>query len=201
MPLAWKKVAFKGLKARGNFTVSAAYEDGKITDCTIESVVGGEARVRVGDAEVSVLATSTAQRVQVRREGGVIAWDTEKGETYRLSGFAPVEKSVVAESASGAWTEDGVLLRWTPCAGRYTIYRAEENSPTYTCIGETAETEFIDTQYTSKKKARLTYKVVAAKSPDPTCDGALIPMHPASRLEEERYCYLFRQLNLHDPFC
>jgi len=45
LPTAWKNGAVKGLKARGNFTVSIDWKNGKLTSAKIYSVNGGTCRV------------------------------------------------------------------------------------------------------------------------------------------------------------
>lgn len=197
LPKAWKNVSFKGLKARGNFTVSASCHEGEITSCEIESVVGGVLRLRVGNApKVKVVEKGTGKAVATDRQGELLLFETQVGKTYMVSGFTCKETPAMPQNAQGVWTESGVVLTWLACAEKYAVYRGVENDSQYTLLGETREPSFTDSEFTSAKKARLTYKIVAADNPSPADEGALIPMHPASALEEERYRYRFAQLNL-----
>ncbi|MFN7118193.1 MAG: glycosyl hydrolase family 95 catalytic domain-containing protein [Saprospiraceae bacterium] len=47
LPDVWKKGSVKGLKARGGFTVDLAWDNGKITQLTIHSALGGNCRLRL----------------------------------------------------------------------------------------------------------------------------------------------------------
>ena len=115
VPDQWKEIRFKGLKARGNFTLSCEYCNGKIERCEIESAVGGTVLLRC-----------------------------EKKDEIRVT-----EKS----AGIGIGTEN---------------------------------------------RARLTYKIVAfsAEEPDGGAEGCVGYLHPADRLETERYLFRFRQNNL-----
>jgi alpha-L-fucosidase 2 len=58
IPREWASAgSFKGLKARGNFTVGASWKDGKVTDFAIRSPTGGQVKVRVNGEVKTVEAT------------------------------------------------------------------------------------------------------------------------------------------------
>lgn len=197
MPKAWNNVSFKGLKARGNFTISASYVDGQVKSCEIESVVGGKLTVFVGlGAKVNVVCKSTDKAVSFTANADTIELETTAGETYLIGGFARREEVCLVENAAGEWTETGVRVSWQGAADSYAVYRAVGNDKDYTLLGETTEHSFTDGEYTGANKVRATYKIVAGKSHSSLSVGALVPMHPASRLEEERYHFRFQQTNL-----
>ena len=57
IPKPWAAAgSFRGLKARGNFTVDAAWHDGKVTQLVIHSPVPASVKVRV-NGEVKTIAT------------------------------------------------------------------------------------------------------------------------------------------------
>jgi len=202
MPTAWKTVSFRGLKARGNFTVSSSYADGKIEFAEIESVVGGKLSLRLGAQDnLSVTEKSTGRAIPTQTKNGVMTLQTQAGETYCITGFAERQPTAVPTQAKGEWTERGVRLTWSASGGKYTIYRAVGDAKTYERLAEVTEPTYTDGDYTQSNKARITYKIVSSETPDENGIGALVPMHPATVLEEERYRYRFRQLNIHKPFC
>lgn len=47
LPTSWATGTIKGLRARGGFTVDMSWDNGKITDLTIHSALGGNCRLRV----------------------------------------------------------------------------------------------------------------------------------------------------------
>lgn len=198
VPHAWKNLSFSGLKARGNFTVSCVYKDGKIEKCSILSVVGGSVGVKAKGAKNVVVCTEKGKSVQTSFIDGVLRFDTKKGCLYTLQGFEKAEESVIAEHFSAEWKGDGVHLTYRPCDRKFAVLRAVGDDANYTQIGFTSDGTFVDEQYSENKKARITYKLIEAKNDavDAAEIGALACVHPATKLEEERYKYRFKQLNL-----
>ena len=66
LPKAWPTGSVKGLRARGGFEVDMAWKDGKLTEATIRSMLGGPCKVRYGEKSADLA--------------------TEAGKTYRLGG-------------------------------------------------------------------------------------------------------------------
>ncbi len=84
LPTAWPDGRFSGLCARGGFAVSAAWQAGKPTACTVESRVGGTLRIAtVGCAVAAVTAQGTP--VPFSSEGGVATLETRPGVTYEFT--------------------------------------------------------------------------------------------------------------------
>lgn len=51
LPDAWKEGSVSGLRARGGFEVSIAWQNGAITSASIKSTIGGKLVVRIGDTD------------------------------------------------------------------------------------------------------------------------------------------------------
>ena len=68
LPASWPAGSFKGLRARGGFEVSAAWDHGTLLSAQIKSLLGNPCRVRYRD---------------IVRE-----FDTENGKTYSFGGGA-----------------------------------------------------------------------------------------------------------------
>lgn len=197
IPDAWENVSFKGLKARGNFTVDCDYSDNKIQGCQIKSEVGGTLKLRY-EGMNGVTVTCNGKPVDCERDGFYIAFETQKGATYKFDGFSPVKKKEIVTELTSDWTDSGVALKWNSSqTHQYEIYRAKDSESDYTLLAVTDKCEFVDSAYNSTNRARLTYKIVVSKGSEcsSSADGALATMHPASELEEERYKLLFKVIN------
>lgn len=196
LPDAWKKFSFKGLKARGNFTVSCDYRDGKIQRCEIKSECGGTLKLRYeGFDNTNVLCDGEA--VSVVHDEFFVTFETEKGKVYLLDGFKTIKKREEAEDFVSSWTDDGVGLSWNGTSEKYALYRAEGNESDYTLVDVVSGREFVDKTYSETNKARLTYKLVSADDAyDSASTGAITTLHPASQLEQERYEFRFKTNNL-----
>jgi alpha-L-fucosidase 2 len=73
LPEAWPSGQVKGLRARGDYTVDMAWEDGKLTQATIRGGRGGTCKVRYGERVVEVKA----------RRGGAVRLDEGVGTLAR----------------------------------------------------------------------------------------------------------------------
>lgn len=187
IPDNWGNISFKGLKARGNFTVSCDYANQKITRCEIKSESGGSIKLRYEGFDNAKVSCDDAN-VQTVSDGFFITFETQAGKSYIITGFKKVEKSDTVQNLVSTWTNDGVKLNWSGDANAYAVYRAEGNDSDYTLLNVTDSCEYIDNAYTSQNKARLTYKIVVAEDDyDSAVDGAITTLHPASELEVERY--------------
>ena len=195
LPDAWNNVSFKGLKARGNFTVDCKYADGLVETLQIKSECGGVLKLRYEGFD-NVEITCDGNKVDVLRDGFFAQFETVAGKTYIFNGFKKVQKRELATDFVAEWAKEGVKLSWNSGVQKYAIYRAKDNDSDYTLIGETENCEFVDAEYNIDNKARMTYKVVCADTAyDAAVDGALSVVHPASQLEEDRYKLLFNVLN------
>lgn len=189
IPDAWKNVSFRNLRARGNFTVSAARGGGKIEFCRIQSLSGGRITVSAeGMKGVTVTEKKGGRSVKYSYRDNAITFDTERGGVYEISGFRPCPKSGAVKSLSAAWRKDGVLLKWRGAGKPCAVYRATGNDRDYRLLTVTDGTSYTDGEFSLGNKARLTYKVVAADGEySQKSKGAVVFLHPADELEKERY--------------
>jgi len=58
LPKAWAAGRVTGLRARGGFEVDIAWKDGRLTEATIRSTIGGPCKVRCGDAAIDLALTA-----------------------------------------------------------------------------------------------------------------------------------------------
>lgn len=79
-----KNAAFRTLRAAGAFLVSCAIKDGVIQDVVIESERGGTCRLYPPWPDTAVQVNHGRKRVGVTQDG-VVAFETEPGEVYRVA--------------------------------------------------------------------------------------------------------------------
>ncbi|WDE98957.1 glycoside hydrolase family 95 protein [Lentisphaera profundi] len=85
LPKVWKTGHFDGLVARGNFVVSAKWQEGKASLISIQSRSGGVCRVNYPGIAKATIADSNGNAVEVTREGtDQIHFSSTLGETYLI---------------------------------------------------------------------------------------------------------------------
>lgn len=197
LPAAWKNVSFKGLKARGNFTVSCIVKEGKIQNVEIESVKGGFICVH-GHGMQSIWVTDTSgKNVKVKNTDISCAFSTVAGERYTLTGFSQSEPCQKPTFLRAEFGKEAVFLTWKGNADKYAVYRAVNDDSGYRLLGYTDKTQFTDVHYNDENKARLTYRVTAVTGEHTNeSEGVAVFLSPATRLEIERYSHVIRQNNV-----
>jgi alpha-L-fucosidase 2 len=110
LPAAWASGSIKGIKARGNFTVSIQWKDGKLLKATIHSGAGGLCRL------------STLQPVKLLGAVARPAQGVNPNTLNATYGKPPYEKDKNAQLAD------------LPVAKRYTIDFNTEKGKTYTIM-------------------------------------------------------------------
>lgn len=86
LPEAWQDGSFDGLVARGNFEISAAWEDRQLTELSILSRSGKTCRVKSKGIKSSSVIDSEGQPIEFQAEGpDLISFETKAGERYSIS--------------------------------------------------------------------------------------------------------------------
>ena len=112
LPAAWSTGHFDGLVARGNFVVSAKWEDGKATAVSILSRSGGECRIACPGIGMATVRDCDGNTVEVTPDGkDRISFATAVGEKYSVElKLDPIRKRVsTAETPSDAQWRASVL--------------------------------------------------------------------------------------------
>ncbi len=79
LPAAWPSGRVRGLRARGGYEIEIRWQDGRLTDGRIRSLLGNRVRLRT-DRPVDVIGVDSVDRP----EANVVEFDTVQGRTYRV---------------------------------------------------------------------------------------------------------------------
>ncbi len=197
IPDEWKNISFKGLKARGNFTVDCDYINGRVNFLKIHSESGTPLILRyAGINPDTVVKTSDGEGLTFKVNGECIEFNTVKGVAYIVENLSDVCRKELVDGLTSVWTNAGVKLNWNSQEKKCAVYRAVKNDSNYTLLGETENGEFFDSEYNAERRERITYKVVVCDTGyNAAADGQLAIMHPATQLEKERYELRFKVIN------
>ena len=196
IPKAWETISFYGLKARGNFTLSCTYKEGKIENAEITSNAGGQVKLRAVGIRTAQVLDEKGDKVETKWEENALIFISEENKTYSITNFSSPPRSAAVPKLFASWEENGVQLRWDS-KKRFAVYRAVENEARYTLLCETDAGCFLDSDYRKSNRARITYKIVeVSENTLSNENGSVVFMHPATRLEEERYLLRFAVNNM-----
>ena len=182
LPDAWSTGSYTGLVARGNFEVSAAWENGAVKSFNILSKSGGKASVCYPSITGAVVRDQDGKKVNYTVEGNnLISFDTEAGKTYVIYGL----KAQTKLDAPGdfTYTRDGFGdfdFTWKAVSGaaKYNVYAAVESQPDYTLIGTTENTNFSYLPTEENLNARMTFAITAVAADSGESKRALCYYNP-----------------------
>jgi len=178
-PDSWGSGSYSGLKARGNYDVSATWNGGQATQFKILSNMGLNCKVKYFNVDQSVVTTSSGTNIIFTVEAkDIISFNTVKGETYIISSIptytkvtAPLNLTVKQQGANP------VLLSWnmSPDAVSYNVYKAMNDSSTYTLIKSNVQATTLSFQSPDLNKVnRWTFRVTAVAANGRESAGALV---------------------------
>ena len=85
LPKAWKTGSFEGLVARGNFVVSAEWNEGKPTSVSVHSQSGGQCRIAFPGMDSAVVKDGKGKRIESTLDKqGLLSFATDAGGTYTV---------------------------------------------------------------------------------------------------------------------
>lgn len=191
LPSAWQAGEFRGLVARGNFTVDAAWANCLATEIRILSNSGGVLRVRYPRIAEAMVRLGDGGSVPFRVvDKCTVEIDTQSGLTCIFTGIPQRETLPAPESISVSFP--GIAVKWMGCGMdnvRYNVYRNTRSAPGYeqVAIGLNG-TEYVDNEADFGSEDYITYKVTACR-PDGSgeSDGPTRTICHASRLYRDRY--------------
>lgn len=85
IPQAWNDGSFSGMVARGNFELSGAWKNLKLTELTVHSRSGRVCRIKYDGLANAKVVDEQGEAVSLRTQGDdVIIFETQPGNTYRV---------------------------------------------------------------------------------------------------------------------
>lgn len=197
LPNEWKSGSFKGIKARGNFTVGCLWSNAFADKVTVESVVGGEFRLRYPGVGNVTVKDGNGNDVANTKDDFFVSFDTVKGEVYTIENFAHITPFNSVKQLE--YTKDGkdITLNWKKAEkGIYRVYKSVGDEPYYTFLCETESTEFKDVFDPQNTVQNYSVTVYDGKDKLTESVSSAITVHNASKLEVDRYIHRFRQNNI-----
>ena len=200
LPEAWAEGSFSGLVARGNFEVSARWSNGHLDEAKIRSNRGVSAVVAYRNiCSASVYDEDGAAVPFETVDDCHIAFDTEVGKAYTISGIVPVKTAKAPYELVIAQSE--MKLTWKCDEGapvHYNVYRVCNSDPVYTKIAQVKCCEFSDSKDAFENNEVVRYKVTAELD-DAICsesDGPVITLNHSTQLQRERAARMISNLKV-----
>lgn len=166
LPTDWQTGSYTGLVARGNFEVSAAWENGTAKTFNILSKSGGKLSLCYPSIEGATVCTGDGETVNYTVDGkNLISFDTEVGKTYVIYGFKAQTKPDAPKDFDYEILDNGeFVFEWSFAddAEKYNLYVAVESQPDYTLIGSTTDNCFAYNP--EDENSRMTFVVTAVSS-------------------------------------
>lgn len=85
LPDPFSNGSFRGLRARGGFTVSAEWNDKKVTRATLEASCNGDLRLKMPEGASSVTARLNGKETETPREENFLVFHLNKGDQLELA--------------------------------------------------------------------------------------------------------------------
>lgn len=187
IPDHWHTGSYKGLVARGNFEIDAVWENGYATSFTVTSKSGGAASIYYPTVTSSKVTDDNGRAVEysvVSKD--LITFETEMGKRYFITELKPITLPASPSSLSHTESDDNCIkLVWNKSdeSLKFRIYKATDNAPQYTLIGETMAEYFTYRINAEEINSRITFAVTAVSDMDIESQRALCYRNPSLTTE------------------
>lgn len=166
LPASWEEGSYEGLKARGNFEVSANWNNNSLNLLKIKSGSGNDCYLEFpGITEVVITDANGNEIVPEVVSENVVKFKTEVGGEYTVEGI-PMEKPVKTEGLRALRNgDDSIKLSWdkTKYAESYDVYRKGKDD--FELIAENViETEYLDENSPATDEYTYVYYIVPKNS-------------------------------------
>ena len=181
IPKAWSNGSYTGLVARGNFEISAEWENGFAKSFNIISGRGGTAAVYYPSVTGATVTDKNGNEIKfsiIRKN--LISFETEQGEAYTVRGFKRTVSPSVPTGLKFTSSKTGARLSWKASSNAtgYNIYIAKNNDAQYTLIGTAQNEEFVCDAGLLDSNTRITFAVTATSDDGAESNRALAYRNP-----------------------
>ena len=183
IPLSWHTGSYKGLVARGNFEIDAVWENGYAKSFTVTSKSGGAASIYYSTITTSTITDDNGKTIEYKVvDNNLISFETETGKRYFITDLKPISVPASPNALTHTESDDNCInLVWNGSDGssNYRIYKAIDNAPEYTLIGET-DTEYFAYKISGEEvNSRITFAVTAVSDMEVESQRALCYRNPS----------------------
>jgi len=179
-PASWADGAYRGLRARGGFTVDAEWQSGSLRSVAVTSTAGKTCTLHVQNIARATVRDSQGQRVAVTViDKDTVSFETRVGERYTVE---DIRERVTASPVMGLTVtpvgEDYAALSWQASehATSYRISVAGMNDATYTLLTTSPVTAAVCAIPTEKNGEYLTFCVTAVDADGNESGRCVIPL-------------------------
>ncbi len=192
LPDSWHTGSFKGLKARGNFTVDCCWENKTPKEIKITSLKGGKVSIKLNGIGKAKICTENDIITPISQSDDLLVFHTKTGCKYTISNFETIVLPEDVYDLTFEKHDNKIHLNWKGNSGKYKIYCAKNAESDYQFIHESDKEYFIhDITDTS---AIYNYKITATDHLNKESKGVAITVDPATKLQRDRYDRLMKQL-------
>lgn len=178
LPSGWMNGSFEGLVARGNFEVSAKWNNGQATNFQIKSNVGETCRIKYSKISKALLKDKTGKIISFKNiEKDVIEFATSKGMTYLVSAI-PAHSIIQTPGKVSATSLDNnnYHIQWEKSndAVSYNFYVAMDNSPDYTLVKNNITDSHLNYELkVAANNSRCSFRITAVSKDGTESNGVL----------------------------
>ncbi|MGC3989738.1 MAG: fibronectin type III domain-containing protein [Chthoniobacteraceae bacterium] len=181
LPSGWPAGSATGLKARGNYTVNLAWQDGLLTSASLACGTSGTLSLvnPWPNNALQVVAQSTGGSVGTTSSGGLATFATTVGETYLLSPGAAVAAPATPTGLAAYTGDTRVSLSWLTASGAtsYKIKRSTDGT-NFTTVGTATGRAFVNTGLTNG--TTYFYQIVATNAIGDSGNSATVSVTPSN---------------------
>jgi len=138
LPSQWKTGSYKGLVARGNFEVSASWNNCEAKEFEIKARVGGLCRVYYPNISKAAITDASGVKLTFTKEStDLISLQTTKGAIIKITAIPTFDKITPPDTLISKQLDDSTVeLSWGEVAktASFSIYKAVGNQPTYELV-------------------------------------------------------------------